>query len=63
MNPKLEAAINNSTKYAVIPKEDYISLLKDSILLSYLEAGGVDNWQYYHDAYVEYLQEIDEYEY
>ncbi len=43
-----------------IPKEEYESLLKDSDFLSALEAFGVDNWDGYHDAYLEVYGDEDE---
>jgi hypothetical protein len=44
-----------------ITRNQYEELVKDSILLSYLEAYGIDNWDFYSDAYKEYLQEIGEF--
>ncbi len=33
-----------------ISKEKYEQLLKDSELLAALEAGGVDNWEWYYES-------------
>lgn len=39
----------------VIKADDYLDLLQDSIKLNALEAGGVDNWEWYGEA----LEDID----
>jgi hypothetical protein len=33
-----------------ITKEEYVKLLKRDEELSFLEAGGVDNWEWYEDS-------------
>ena len=33
----------------LISKEELADLIRDSIKLSYLEAGGVDNWTWYDE--------------
>jgi len=38
----------------LISKEELADLIRDSIKLSYLEAGGVDNWTWYDEALTEY---------
>ena len=43
----------------LISKEELAGLIRDSIKLSYLEAGGVDNWTWYDQAMSDY--EADEY--
>ena len=37
-----------------ILKSDYERLLRDSLFLQYLQIEGVDNWQGYDDACMEY---------
>lgn len=34
----------------VISKKEYVQLLKDSLQLSLLESGGVDNWEWYSES-------------
>jgi hypothetical protein len=41
----------------VLPHEDYKDLLVDRDTLYALEAGGVDNWNYYGDAINDYCNE------
>lgn len=45
-----------------IPLSDYQSLIDDRLWRQCLEAGGVDNWSYYHDSLKEggYFGEEDE---
>ena len=42
------------------PKEEYDRLRKDQLFLEALERLGVDNWDWYSDAYRDYLQEARE---
>ena len=44
----------------IVPAEKYLELVNDSLLLSLLEAYGVDNWSGYSEAYMEYAKEIGE---
>jgi hypothetical protein len=39
-----------SEETVTISKKEYLSLLDDSNWRCALEAGGVDNWDYYHDS-------------
>lgn len=41
----------------LISKEELADLIRDSIKLSYLEAGGVDNWTWYDEALTEYSED------
>lgn len=41
----------------LISKEELADLIRDSIKLSYLEAGGVDNWIWYDEALTEYNED------
>ena len=41
----------------LISKEELADLIRDSIKLSYLEAGGVDNWTWYDEALTEYNED------
>lgn len=46
-----------------LSKKEYKELLKDSLALQYLEAGGVDNWSWYGDSFNEdYYKELEEIE-
>lgn len=38
-------------------QEELADLIRDSIKLSYLEAGGVDNWTWYDEALTEYNED------
>ena len=49
--------VMSDDKKISISKEEYDSLLKDSILLNCLQMMGVDNWDGYGDA-IEQYQEI-----
>lgn len=40
-------------KKYILTKKQLIDLLKSSIELSYLESGGVDNWEWYGEHYEE----------
>lgn len=46
-----------SKEYVTIPKEEYESLLNDSLKLQCLECAGVDNWEGYSIAMEEYYKE------
>jgi len=37
-------------EFIKIGKKEYASLKRDSSTLSALEAGGVDNWEWYHKS-------------
>ena len=41
----------------LISKEELADLIRDSIKLSYLEAGGDDNWTWYDEALNEYNED------
>jgi len=41
-----------------IPREQYHSLKRSRAMLSALEAGGVDNWDWYGEAYQDYMKAI-----
>ena len=41
----------------LISKEELADLIRDSIKLSQLEAGGVDNWTWYAEALTEYNED------
>lgn len=41
----------------LISKEELADLIRDSIKLSYLEAGGVDNWTWYDETLTEYNED------
>ena len=41
----------------LISKEELADLIRDSIKLSYLEAGGVDNWTWYDESLTEYNED------
>ena len=41
----------------LISKEELADLIRDSIKLSYLEAGGVDNWTWYDEVLTEYNED------
>lgn len=43
-----------------ITKKEYNSLRKDSRELAALEAGGVDNWEWYGESLKEFWAEEDE---
>ncbi len=43
-----------------ISKEKYEQLLRDSELLAALEAGGVDNWEWYYESTKHLYEEEDE---
>lgn len=44
----------------LISKEELADLIRDSIKLSYLEAGGVDNWTWYDEALSDYDSDLDD---
>jgi len=49
----------NEEESITITRKEYVSLLKDSCKLNYLEGGGVDNWEGYSDSLTEdYESEI-----
>ena len=41
----------------LIPKNELAELIRDSIMLSYLNNGGVDNWCWYDHALSEYFDD------
>ena len=41
----------------LISKEELADLIRASIKLGYLEAGGVDNWTWYDEALTEYNED------
>ena len=43
-----------------ISKEEYNDLKRAKLFLCALEAGGVDNWDWYSDAYNEFLKKAKE---
>lgn len=50
---KLETPMGHSST-VTIPKEAYERLTRQANLLEALEAGGVDNWEGYHEATKEF---------
>lgn len=44
----------------IISEKELASLLRDSLTLRYLEAGGVDNWTWYGENFDEEYDEIIE---
>lgn len=42
--------MNNEKQMVTITKEEYESLIEDSLMLLALENAGVDNWNGYSDA-------------
>ena len=49
-----------SEETVTIPMSEYQMLKKDQVLLRCLHEGGVDNWDWYGEAYREYLDVIGE---
>lgn len=43
-----------------IPIKEYNELKNAALMLSYLEAGGVDNWEWYGESLQGYWEEIGE---
>ena len=52
MDPKKE--------YYVVPKDELIRLYKEKRCLDALLAGGVDNWEWFSQAIVDYIKEEKE---
>ena len=52
MDPKKE--------YYVVPKDELIRLYKEKRYLEALLTGGVDNWEWYSQAIVDYIKEEKE---
>ena len=52
--------MENDKKIEISEKE-YNQLKKDSLILSYLEGGGVDNWEYYGDSISNFYNDHPEY--
>lgn len=44
-----------------ISKRQYDTLLYNQRFLAALESGGVDNWEWYGEAYQEFIKEYPEY--
>lgn len=44
-------------KEYIVPKEHLLSLIKDSITLTALENGGVDNWEWYSESINDLLKD------
>ena len=42
--------------YFVIPEKEYRKLLEDSLRLTALESGGVDNWEWYGESIHDFLE-------
>lgn len=42
----------------LITRSEWIELKRDQAMLRALEAGGVDNWTWHHEAYRDYAQRI-----
>ena len=42
--------------YYRISKEELLSLIEDSLTLTALESGGVDNWEWYGESIHEFLK-------
>lgn len=40
----------NDPDFVVIPTKEYEALKRDSMILAALEAGGVDNWEWYSES-------------
>jgi len=47
------------TETVTIKKSEYLGLKKDEKMLRALEAGGVDNWEWYGDSLNEFFKEED----
>lgn len=45
-------------KYYVIAEPELRDLLKNDLELGHLEAGGVDNWEWYGEGRRQYLEEV-----
>lgn len=43
-----------------IPKSEYDSLVRSSRMLAALEAGGVDNWEWYSESLSEFWDDEDD---
>jgi hypothetical protein len=54
------AVVAASENTVTIPKAQYDALVRDSKMLSALEAGGVDNWEWYGESLAEFFAEEDE---
>ena len=52
------AEIDPNEDYIAIPAHELIDLLRDSMKLSALEGGGVDNWSWYGDSIWNYEKEM-----
>lgn len=50
----------NAENEITITLKEYKSLLKDSRKLAALEAGGVDNWEWYGESLENFFEEEDE---
>lgn len=50
----------NDEQTITITKKEYESLQKDSRKLAALEAGGVDNWEWYGESLQEFWAEEEE---
>lgn len=48
------------TETVTIPKKEYEALIRSNKLLDALHDAGVDNWDWYSDAYNEAFPEKDE---
>jgi len=51
--------MNEGSKVEITEKE-YKSLLRDSAILRALEAGGVDNWEWYGESLSSFWEENDD---
>lgn len=47
-------------EYIAVPANELIDLIADQMRLIALDAGGVDNWQWYGESIRNYLQELPE---
>ena len=52
--------MSSAREMAEVPLDKYEQLLKDQHFLACLESAGVDNWDGYHYAYLEYLEKYPE---
>lgn len=47
---------NTGNEMVTITREEYEKLIDDSEKLSYLEAGGVNDWEWYDESLKEYWE-------
>lgn len=52
----MTAIFNNEEGTVTLTKEEYASLIDDSMKLNALINGGVDNWEWYGESLTEYFK-------